>query len=47
MIYVLFIILIIHDIIVTSKLKVKDRQVMALRNSLKATQIIIDNQKRK
>ena len=47
MIYVLFIILIIHDIIVTSKLKVKDRQLMALRNSLKATQIIIENQKRK
>ena len=47
MIYVLFIILLIHDIIVTSKLKVKDRQLMALRNSLKATQIIIDNQKRK
>lgn len=47
MIYVLFIILIIHDIIVTSKLKVKDRQVMALRNSLKATQIIIESQKRK
>ena len=48
MIYVLFIILIIHDIIVTSKLKVKDRQVMALRNLCnKTAQLIVDNQKRK
>ena len=48
MIYVLFIILLIHDIVVTSKLKYANLQVMALRNLCnKTAQLIVDNQKRK